>query len=447
MKGIKIKFNIIKDFFENKLWIINIDEYPFFKRYSLHLLRCIVFTLNRYIKDKSTIKASALTYYTMMSIVPLLALILGIARGFGLDNLLEKELRDNVLIMGTSIEKVFEFARNMIANAKGGVFTGLGLGILLYSVVKGLGNIENSFNSIWGVIRKRSIARQFSDYLSVIMILPLFFISLSSINVFVIATMRNLGEEYSLFGSISPYVIQLMQFLPYVITWVFFIFLYIFIPNTKVKFKPAFISGVFIGTLVQLLLWVYIEFQVGVTAYNATYGSFAAIPLLLLWLQMTWSVILVGAQLCYYLQNINGIDNIYEGDYISMKTKRILIIAILHRIVILFKEGQDAESIFDISNSINVKFSHVNKGVNILLSCNLIVEVSMDDDNVFVPALDINKISVANVIKEIDSYGKTLDFEICGLVDDFSQRWEVKFDSVIEKEMGEVLIMDIDKLV
>jgi hypothetical protein len=130
-----------------------------------------------------------------------------------------------------------------------------------------------------------------------------------------------------------------------------------------------------------------------------------------------------------------------------MKTKRILIIAILHRIVILFKEGQDAESIFDISNSINVKFSHVNKGVNILLSCNLIVEVSMDDDNVFVPALDINKISVANVIKEIDSYGKTLDFEICGLVDDFSQRWEVKFDSVIEKEMGEVLIMDIDKLV
>lgn len=447
MKANKISLNIIKDFFENTLWDINIDEYSVLKRYSLSLLRCIVFTFKRYISDKSTIKASALTYYTLMSIVPLLALILGIARGFGLDDIIEKELRNNVLIMGTSIEKIFEFAKNMIENAKGGVFTGLGVGILLYSVVRGLGNIESSFNSIWGVRKKRSLARQFSDYLSVIMMMPIFFISLSALNVFIIASMKNLGSEYSFFGSISPYLIQLMQFLPYLITWVFFIFLYIFIPNTKVKFKPALISGIFIGTLVQLLLWIYIEFQVGVTTYNATYGSFAAIPLLLIWLQMTWSIILIGAQLCYYLQNMYGIDNVHDSMYVSMKTKRILLIAILHRIVVLFKEGHEAESIQGIAKSINIKYSHVNRGINILLTCNLIVEVIMDEDNVFVPALDINKINMAYVLKEIDSYGKNFEYDISGIVDDFSRKWESKYASILENEMGEVLIFDIEKLV
>jgi len=446
MKANKEQLNIIKDFFINKLWKDDISTFSFTKRHYYKLLRCLTFTINRYIEDKSMIKASALTYYTLMSIVPLLALILGVARGFGLDDILENELRNNMLTMGNSIEKVFEFAKNMIANAKGGMFTGLGFGILLYAVIKGLGNIENSFNGIWGVRKKRSVARQFSDYMSVMIMMPVFLIALSGINVFVVATMENLGAEYSMFGSISPYIVQLMKLLPYVIIWILFVFLYIFIPNTKVKFKPALISGIIIGTLVQLLQWVYIKFQIGVASYNAIYGSFAAIPLLLIWIQMSWSLVLLGAQMCYYMQNIDGIDGVSEEGYVSVRSNRILLIVLLHRIVMLFKNGENAEGMNDLSRNINIKYSHVLRGIETLLTCNLIVEVNKEDDNVYLPAIDINSLTIADVMKKIDSYGESFDYKVTGLGDDFSTRWEVRYDSMITEHMGDRLLIDVEKM-
>jgi membrane protein len=447
MKANKEELLKIKHFFEKDLWITNTEAFPFWKKCIFTVLRTLVFTIKRYLSDRSTIKASALTYYTLMSIVPLLALILGIARGFGLDDLLENELRNNVLTMNPTIGKVFEFSKNMIENAKGGVFTGLGMIVLFYAVIKGLGNIENSFNSIWNVNHKRSLARQFSDYLSVMILLPIFFIALSGINVFIVATMQNLGAEYSLFGTISPYLIHLMKFVPYVIIWILFIFLYIFIPNTKVKIIPAVISGILIGTLVQLLQWGYIEFQIGVASYNAIYGSFAAIPLLLIFLQLMWSLVLVGAQLCYYIQNYDDIDPIDDGLVVSDKSNRVLLISILNRVTVLFKEGSSAETAYDISKNINSKYSHVKRGINVLIACGFLEEVNRENDNVFLPAVDIYRMNVASILNKIDAYGSSLDYELKGISNDFINKWDLKYENIINKELGDVLIMDINKLV
>ena len=447
MKANKDDLLKIKYFFEKDLWIIDTKLFPLWKKCLFSILRTTVFTIKRYLSDKSTIKASALTYYTLMSIVPLLALILGIARGFGLDDLLENELKNNILTMSPTIGKVFEFSKNMIENAKGGIFTGLGMIVLFYAVIKGLGNIENSFNSIWNVRHKRSLARQFSDYLSVMILLPIFFIALSGINVFIVATMQDLGAEYSLFGTISPYLIKLMKFVLYVIIWVLFIFLYIFIPNTKVKIVPAVISGILIGTLVQLLQWGYIEFQIGVASYNAIYGSFAAIPLLLIFLQLMWSLVLVGAQLCYYIQNYDDIDPIDEGLSVSYKSNRVLLLSILNRITVLFKEGKDAETVYEISKNINSKYSHVKRGINILIACGFIEEVNREKENVFLPAIDIYRMNLAFIINKIDSYGSSFDYKLSGISDDFINKWDFKYESIINEKLNDVLIMDIDKLV
>lgn len=443
MKAKEIRLNILKDFFLKNIWKDNLSQCSFFKRFYLKSLRCIVFTIHRCIEDKTMVKASALTYFTLMSIVPVFALVLGIARGFGLGVILERELKSNVLVMGNGVERVLEFSKNMIENAKGGMFTGLGLIILLYAVVKALGNIEQSFNSIWGIKRKRSIARQFSDYMSVMMLLPLFIIAFSGINVFLLATMKNLGAEYSLFGTINPYLFKIMSMVPYLIVWVLFVFIYIFIPNTKVKFKPALISGVLIGTLVQLLQWVYIKFQIGVTSYNAVYGSFAAIPLLLIWIQLSWNLVLVGAEMCFYIQNSEDIEGIIDDEKLSSSSTRILLLVIMNRICSRFKDAEQGESINMLLHSLNVKYSDLRKGLEILIACGLIIEVQQDEDNIYIPAFDINKMTVSLIYNKIDRYGLDLKYNFKNYPNNFIEEMRVKYEQIISQGMGQQLVTDI----
>jgi len=443
MKANKEQINILKHFFLKKIWSDDIEQYSKIQKLYYKTLRCSVSTIHRYIEDKCMIKASALTYFTLMSMVPLLALILGIARGFGLGVILENELKTNVLSMGSGVEKIFEFSKNMIENAKGGVFTGLGLVILFYAVIKGLGNIEQSFNGIWGVKKKRTIARQFSDYLSVMMILPLFFVSLSGINVFIVATMKNLGAEYSLFGTISPYLLKIMKLIPYVIVWIFFVFLYVFIPNTKVKLKPALISGILIGTLVQLVQWIYIKFQVGVSSYNAIYGTFAAIPLLLIWLQLTWSLVLMGAQMCFYIQHSDDIEGITDEETLASNSTRVLLLVIMNRICTLFKDRQVGESMSELSNTINVRYSDMKKGLEILLGCGLILEVSQDESQVYIPAFDINIMTIGLIYNSIDRYGVDKDYDFKNQPKGYLSKMIKNYEEIISRELGNTLVTDI----
>jgi len=433
----------IKEFFAEKIWDEDLDKSSFILRPFIEFVKMLTFTFHKFVFDKSLIKASALTYYTLLSIVPLLALSLAIAKGFGVDQLLEEQLRRNVMAVGPSTEKIFEFARNMIIHVKGGLFTGLGIALLIWAVIKGLGRIEMSFNGIWEIKKQRSFGRKFSDYLSVMLLLPVFMIIVGSLNVFLGTGMKSLETEYSAFEMISPFLLKVLKTLPYVIVWILFVFLYIFIPNTRVKFRAAFFAGLIAGTLFQLLQWGYIRFQIGVSAYNAIYGSLAALPLLLIWLQFSWSIVLWGAELSFYIQNKKKIGGLTEYIVNSIMSERILAIAVLHKIVDLFKNGESAMSVYQLAKHLNLKYSDVKRSQEHLQECGLISEINKLGKKVYQPAFDIRLLTLAKVINRLEECGNNPEFKFPLMDQEFIDEFKTKYSYVINKEMNDVLISDI----
>ena len=178
--------------------------------------------------------------------------------------------------------------------------------MLFWSVVSLLENIENSFNHIWQVRFGRPWYRKFTDYLTFLLIAPIFIILSSSITVFISTTMTEFIEKARILAYFKPLVSFLIQFAPYILFWISMTILFIVMPNTKVKFGPALISGIIAGTVLHLLQWLYFELQFGISKLNAIYGSFAAVPLFIVWMQSSWIIVLIGAELTYANQNKIG---------------------------------------------------------------------------------------------------------------------------------------------
>ena len=249
-------------------------------------LSIVVVSFNRFIKDACTISASALTFYSILSFIPLMALAFALAAGFGAREALEKEfmlqLGDNQEFAG----QLLGYVTKAIDHAKGGVITGVGIVILLWSVIKVLNSTEMTMNRILWVRKGRSLRRMFTDYFSIIFIAPILMILVSSLNLFM--TSSGWQENFPLISSFLQIVIKL---LPYMLVWMLFIFLYMFMPATPVKFKHAFVAAMIAGTVYQIIQWFYIRFQIGMSSYSAIYGTLAALPLLLVWLQLVVVVV------------------------------------------------------------------------------------------------------------------------------------------------------------
>lgn len=433
----------IDEFFSETLWDKKLDIVPIYLKPIVELIRLLTFTVHKFVFDNSLIKASALTYYTLLSIVPLIAFFLAIGKGFGLEEMLEEQLRSNFISDRPGVGKIFEFSKNMIHHARGGLFTGIGIALLIWAVIKGLGKIEMSFNQIWEIRKQRTFGRKFSDYLSVMLLMPIFMIIVGSLNVFLSTGVKSLGTEYSAFEVISPFVLQLLKTLPYLIIWLLFVFLYIFIPNTRVKFKSAFIAGLVAGTIYQLVQWTYIRFQIGVSTYSEIYGSLAALPLLLIWLQLSWSIVLWGAELSFYIQNRIKIGGLTERVNNSIMSERILSIAVLHKIVDQFKNGAPAMSVFQLSKHLNLKYSDVKRSQIQLQECGLISETSKMGRKVYQPAIDIRLMTIAKVINRLDQIGNNPEFKFPLMDQEFIDEIRKRYSNVIDKEMGDILISDI----
>src|SRR3972149_3873262 len=286
----------IISFIKTDIWRIRLEELPRQKSFFIKQLRIFLLAFRGFTEDKCQLRASALTFYSMLSIVPVIALIFAIGKGFGLEKLLEKQLSTMLKGQQEVMQQVLTFANSLLENTSGGLIAGVGVVLLLYAVMQVLSNIENSFNDIWQIKRDRSFVRKFSDYLSIMLIAPVLIIMSGSITIFITTQITRITESIELIGFFSPLIFLLLKLLPYCMIWLLFTFIYIVMPNTKVNFKSALIAGIIAGTIFQVSEWAYISFQIGVAKYNAIYGSFAAMPLFLIWLQTSWLIVLFGAE-------------------------------------------------------------------------------------------------------------------------------------------------------
>lgn len=250
-------------------------------------------------EDRLFQNASSLSFYTLLSIVPIFAIFFGIARGFGLDSLFEQEIYAGFENNPEIAEKLIQFSRSLLSQTQGGLITGIGIVTLLWTFIGMIGNFERALNDIWHVTEARSFFRRISDFLSIALLCPFYFILSSSLALFLGTEYSQISHHYPWLSQLSPFVLFLIRLIPILFSFLVFTFLYYYIPNTRVPFKSALAAGMIAGFVFYLVQWIYIKFQIGIANYSAVYGSFAALPLFLIWLQTSWLILLAGAELSY----------------------------------------------------------------------------------------------------------------------------------------------------
>ena len=275
--------------------------------------------------------------------------------------------------------------------------------------MKVLGNIESSFNDIWEIKRSRALVRKFTDYLTIMLLAPILMILSGSITVFITTQIANITESISLLGFFSPIIELLVKLIPYSLIWLLLTFIYIVMPNTKVDFKSASFAGIIAGTGFQLTEWVYINGQIGVAKYNAIYGSFAALPLFLGWLQISWLIVLFGAELSFAHQNVDRYELEIDSSDMSYSQKRILTLLITHLVVKKFLNGEMALTANDISDKLKIPIRIVRQILFDLQEAHIVSEIKTNDPKIvtYQPAVSVNLISVKYVIEALEVKGMT----------------------------------------
>lgn len=407
MKGKLQYFHKLNDFLTYGVWNIRLKELSGVRYFFVRQLRILLLAIKGFFEDNCQLRASALTFYSVLSVVPVLALVFGIAKGFGLDNILERELTKQLSGQQELLQWLIDFANRLLLKTKGAVVAGLGLLVLFWSVVKVLNNMERSFNDVWQIKKGRPLGRRFSDYLAMMALAAVLMLTSSSITVFLTTQIKVISKESSVLEAVSPFLLSLLEMAPYLLIWILFTFLYIFMPNTRVNFRSGLIAGIIAGTIYQLVQWAYIRFQVGVSTYNAIYGSFSALPLFLVWLQTSWLILLFGAEISFAEQNVDFYEYKGEAKTITYDYKRLLSLYVCHLVVRNFSLGRRALSSSEISHTLEIPIRLVREIISELLACGILsqLETDVDKEHAYQPALDINRLSVCFVIDSLEKSG------------------------------------------
>jgi len=395
------------DFIAGDIWRIRLENLPRKKSFFIKQLRIFLLSARGFDEDKCLLRASALTFYSLISIVPVAAMAFGIAKGFGFEILLEEQLLKQFSGQEAVINRVIDFAHSLLANTRGGLLAGVGILVLFWAVIKVLGNIEHSFNDIWGIKEGRKLGRKFSDYLSVMLLCPVLMILASSVTVFITAQITLITEKVALLGIFSSIIFSVLKLLPYCLIWILFSFLYIFMPNTRINFKSGILAGIIAGTIYQLVQWGYISFQVGAAKYNAIYGSFAALPLFLIWLQLSWLIVLFGAEFSFAHQNVDTYEFEPDSLLISDSFKKLLSLQTCHILVKNFAEGGKPLTATEISGQLEIPIRLVHQILYDLVECGIVSDTQTEEykELAYQPARDINTITIGFVVESLEDKG------------------------------------------
>jgi len=438
---IPVKIKAFIKFISEDVWLITDLEISKAKKNGYNFMKIVSLVVRRFSEDNLSSRASALTYSTLLSLIPMLAILLSIARGFGFNNIVESQLFDNFPGQREFLSKAFDFVNSYMEQMKEGLFVGLGVAFLLYTVLNLISGIEKNFNMIWQVKKGRPYHRMFADYFSFLLLLPVFLVFSSGLSIFV-STMLNTIYKYEV---LTPVYQIFLKITPIFVTILAFTFIYMFMPNTKVQFKHAFYAGIFAGLSFLLFQYLYISGQIWVSKYNAIYGSFAFLPLLLLWLQLSWLICLIGAEFSFASQNIRTFSFEADSKNITRRYYDFVMLTVATLIVKRFEKGHPPYTADEISVSFKIPIRLTHQIIFNLHELEIINEIKENDDRqiYYQPALDINKITVGYLFHKIDTQGSER-FKIDSDVE-FHSEWEavLKTRESMMRVSNEVLLKDL----
>lgn len=369
------------------------------------ILRVLYDSARGFLEDDCYSKASALTFYSLLSIVPILAVLFGIAKGFGLEHTLEFEISERFGEHRELIDKLIEFAYMWLQTVKGGIIAGIGVFVLFWSGLGLLSSIETTLNAIWKMPISRSISRRVSDYLATMVICPFFLIISSSMTVMLSHLAQEASESHGFVEVIHPLLLFLLKIFPFILSAILFTFVYFFLPNTKVYMRSAVIAGIIAGTAFQLLQLIYIKFQFGASSYGAIYGSFAALPLFLIWIQMSWLILLAGAELAFEIENDLFIPY-RRTTNLSSKAAALLV---TYRCIEAFVEGSPPQTDRSLAHELGISLNHLHTLLGALQKERIISIVSDKGRAIaYQPARGVESITFAMVCNAIDKNNELL---------------------------------------
>ncbi|MDD1636016.1 MAG: YihY/virulence factor BrkB family protein [Methylococcaceae bacterium] len=400
-------FNIIS-FIKEDLWLLHEQRLPPFKAAIIKTLKIVTLSVQGFSSDLCPLRASALTLYSILSIVPVIAMLFGIAKGFGFETMLEQRLLEQAPDQDAMVLQLISFAQNLLESTKGGVVAGIGIVVLFWTIISVIGNIEESFNYIWKISTGRSISRKFSDYLSLMLLAPVLLIASGSITVFLDTKINWLITVIELPEFGTWLVIKALSLSPLALMIALFTFTFIFMPNHKINYRAGIIAGIITGIMYHLLQGAYLSLQIGVSKYNAIYGSFAALPLFVVWLQTGWMIVLFGCEMAFFLQNYETYRNNNRFSDLSFSLKKVIALQITHLIIKNFIQLNNPLTADEIATKLVIPIAIIQPVLSKLIVSHIIVEFKNqdEDDEVYQPAVDINILTIAYVINALEHCGQ-----------------------------------------
>lgn len=361
----------------------------------------LLFYTARGLRDHGTIvRSAALTFYTLMSLVPVVAVVFAVIKGFGLADGLMDDLYGLFPHNPEIVDYLIRFAENALARTRGGVVAAVALTTLFWAVIRVFGSIENAFDNIWEVKSSRSVARKWADYIAVVMIVPVLWVAAGALG----------GYLRDLLPFDSPQIYTLLtRVASLAVIWAMFTLLYLIIPNARVRLGSALMAGIVAGTLFMLFQWGYVYLQRWMTSYNAIYGSFAALPLLLVWVQTSWEILLFGGELSFAYQNIARFAEERESLLISHDQRRRVMLAVMLVVVRRFRDDRSATAAEAIRERLQLPTRIVNDVLYRLTEAGQLLAVSTANgtaETAYVPAYDIASMRVCDLFEAIDRAGE-----------------------------------------
>ncbi len=394
----------IGHFFSDGIWTINEERINPLARWCLRTVRRLVITIECFVHNNLSSYAAALTYSCILAAVPILSIVFAIARGFGFGGVIEHSIRNSLHADEEMTDSVFSFVNHYLEHTHSGVVLGVGLLLLLYTVVMLTSNIETAFNTIWHVPSSRDVYRRILNYTAIFLLFPILVVVSSGFNVYLLTILAEL-REYAILSHTMGLTIK---YAPVVLACLCFVGLYKYMPNIHVRWRAVIVPGCIAGVLFLVLQYFYIHYQLMLSSYNAIYGSFAALPLLMLWLQFSWYICLGCAQLSYACQ--------HDGDYVFAKdSSRIsrqehdsFCLLLMAHITKRFRYGLNALNANELSELTGLPSFLVLGLLYELVTVGLLSEVreEADADSIFQPNVDINRMTVNYVLQQLDTYDR-----------------------------------------
>ena len=392
----------IVQYFQKDIWMSRKGKLPRPLSILENILKTFILALKAFVDARITSRASALSFSSLLAIVPLAAVVFGVARGFGFSKYIEDWFLDMLSTQPQVAETIIGFVNSYLVNVKSGVILGFGIVVMLYTTIMLISNIEDTFNDIWHVRDSRGWMSTIIDYVAFIVLLPFALILISGINIFISSTYSNLNEY------VAPIVKLALTIAPFFVISIMFIVIYKVMPNTKVRFASVVWPGILAGVAMQILQLVYIHLQLWASSYNAIYGSFAALPLFMLWVQFSWIICLFGVHLCYTNQNMERLMPVSYNEDISHQYRMRLSAMLLSAICKRFEKGEKPYTPLKLMRATGIPTHIVADLLKGMEKAGLIVDVTGGNRDLvpaYMPAMDIAGISVGVLIDRLESLG------------------------------------------